>query len=281
MRCIKVSLFLLLCLLLPGTAAAQAAQDNTELHTDDGLWVITNLEPLFSEQDDRGRLTGYAVELVRLILADAGFNNNILSAPWQRILAESAEKPDVLVFSLARTPEREDQFYWITPVTQNTYAFYALQGHSNGVSSLTALPKTSRVAVLENDFRHKALEKAGIKAVPTQSWGEALQALYNGQADYLFFSDGGVNVTCANSGFDCTRIKKAFVYQQATTYVALSKPGTNPALAERLKQAARSVKSAEQYTSLVNEWLATYAKRTALPISEENGVLILGQVNAD
>jgi len=248
---------------------------------DASLWVITNLEPLFSERDEKGNLSGYAVELVRNILVDAGYQTDILSAPWERILVESAMKPDVLVFSLARTPERENSFHWITPITQNSYSFYALDGLAEGAESIADLPKSTRVAVLENDFRHRAVASEGLVPVTSRSWTLAIENLLNGEADYLFFSDSGVNVFCSRMKIDCSSIKKVFVYKEGTTYLALSKPGTNQELVNKLRRSAQGFKQSSQFNNLVSEWLDMYANKTALPILEENGVLILGKVDAN
>ncbi|MFT7261844.1 MAG: hypothetical protein ACI9MS_003725 [Glaciecola sp.] len=75
------------------------------------IWVLTHLEPSFSEYNGRGKPSGYTVELVQGISTEARLRKQIMLAPWQRILNESKIKPDVLVFALARTQDTEDNFY--------------------------------------------------------------------------------------------------------------------------------------------------------------------------
>lgn len=240
-------------------------------------WVITNEEPLFSERNKRGELSGYAVDLVQSILVEAGIKTDILSAPWQRILIESAMKQDVLVFSLARTVEREDLFHWITPITQNAYSVFSKRGSNTDISSLNELPASSRIAVLKGDFRQEIIKKAGYWAVPKNSWKSAVLALESGRADYLFFSDGGMDIVCDDLGDKCNSITKLFTYQKATTYLAVSKKGTTPELVEKLIEASIAFKQSSQYKHLTERWLADYATRTSLSLTEDEGVIVFGQ----
>ena len=85
------------------------------------FWVLTALEPPFSLRNERGQLEGYLIELVQGILAEADIQQEILAGPWERLIQEAQDKPNVLVFPLARTPEREKEFHWVLPLTSNVY----------------------------------------------------------------------------------------------------------------------------------------------------------------
>ncbi|WP_124916953.1 substrate-binding periplasmic protein [Alteromonas flava] len=239
------------------------------------LWVITNMEPMFSYRDERGNLTGYAVELVRNILIEAGLNTEILTAPWQRILVESAMKPDVLVFSLARTAEREDDFHWITPITQNAYSVFTIDADVGAATSLVTLPPSSKIAVLKGDFREEVVLQHGHEAITADTWGTVLSRFLNGDADYLFFSDGGVDIMCDILAARCNDIKKVFTYQLATTYLAISKQGTDEKMIQRLKKAAEAVKGSREFQTLVDYWLTDYAQQSALKMHETEGIVKL------
>ena len=242
------------------------------------LWVITNLEPLFSERNDRGKLSGYSIELVRNILERAALPTDILTAPWQRILVESSMKPDVLVFSLARTPEREQDFHWITPITQNAYSVFVRGDHEGKAEKLSDLPKGSRIAVLKGDFRQDLVKDAGHVDVAEENWPAVVMQLINGEADYLFLSDGGINMICDNLQGGCKGVKKLFTYQKATTYLAMSKKGTNKRLVAKLMVAAESFKQSKDFDLLVTDWLEKFESKTTLNMYEQDGIIVLGKL---
>ena len=245
------------------------------------IWVLTNLEPPFSEIDQRGRISGYAVELVNGILTEAGLRQQILAVPWQRILVESETKSDVLVFSLARTQEREDKFYWVSPITQNAYSVFAREQdeYSATINSLEQLPAASRVAVLAGDFREKIIVNAGLKAVTGPDWGTVLQQFVDGEAEYLFFSDGGVDILCKIIQSPCEGINRVFQYQLATTYLAVSKQGTSIQLVEKLKSAAENFKRSSEFQIIVDGWLSEYKQRDMPNMHEDNGIIKLWAKN--
>lgn len=239
------------------------------------LWVITNLEPLFNYRDERGALTGYTVELVRNILLEAGLQTEILSAPWQRLIIESEIKPDVLVFNLARTPEREEKYHWLTPLTENAYSVFMHNDKAHSMNDLADLPKGSLVAVLEEDFRESIIEQYGLTPVTTQSWGQAVDMFLLGKADFLFFSDAGLMHFCQGREAQCAQVKKVLTYMTSTTYLALSKQGTSESLVARLSEAAARFKKTNQYNELVEHWLSQFAAQTPIKMHENAGVMKL------
>ena len=104
-------------------------------------------------------------------------------------------------------------------------------------------------------------------------------ALESGRADYLFFSDGGMDIICDDLGDKCNSITKRFTYQNATTYLAVSKKGTTPELVEKLIAASTTFKLSNQYKHLTEKWLADYATRTSLSLTEDEGVIVFGQTD--
>jgi ABC-type amino acid transport substrate-binding protein len=247
------------------------------------IWVLTHLEPPFSQYDERGKLTGYAVELVQGILTEAGMRQQILSAPWQRILVESKMKSDVLVFALARTQDREESFHWISPITQNAYAVFGRKSNqqNNSINVIEQLPPQSRIAVLKGDFREQVIIDAQHIAVASPTWQVALQKFLTGEADYLFFSDGGVHVICQTIEEPCTDITRVFQFQLATTYLAVSKQGTSQQLIETLKSSAVDFKQTKQYKAMTKRWLTEFKQRNMPNMHEQDGIIKLWAQTAD
>lgn len=239
----------------------------------DDLWIIADLVPGFSELNERGEVVGYAAELVKEILFAAGINKKILAAPWERIMREASAKSNVLAFAVARTPEREDLFHWITPITRNMHGLYGLNDKT--FTALSDLPLQSRIAVLRKDYRGQVAREAGLQTLAFDSWPAALAAVLSGEADYLFASDGALELGCSSLKVSCDNIRLSMNYKIITTYLVLSKQGTDPALVELLKNAAVRVKQSEQYQHWSQAWSEDAQKRYNLTQHIENGVVNL------
>ncbi|WP_414828747.1 substrate-binding periplasmic protein [Alteromonas sp. H39] len=247
-------------------------QEPFSLEADD-LWVIADYVPHFSEPDAKGEVTGYAANLVRAILAEAELERPILSAPWERIMREAARKPNVLAFSVARTPDREPLFHWITPITRNMHGLYKTDAPA--VTRLEDVSGDATIAVIRKDYRGKVARDAGLKTLSFDSWETAMAALLSRDADYLFGSAGAVSVACQNLDRACDEVSLALNYQATETYLALSKSGTNPILAERLRSAAEKVKQSEAYYDWSQAWSQEMLQRHNVIQHVDNGIVNL------
>lgn len=73
-----------------------------------------------------GKLSGGTAYLqVKAMLDRAGFPYKIRVLPWPRALSIAEKAPNTLIFSIARTAERESQFQWLGKLAPMQYQFYA------------------------------------------------------------------------------------------------------------------------------------------------------------
>ncbi len=75
---------------------------------------------------EEGKVTGFAVELLRAIAKQAGTEIPIKLGPWKRFLKEVTKTPNTIIFTATRNEDREDQFKWIGPISGRTIKLYKL-----------------------------------------------------------------------------------------------------------------------------------------------------------
>ena len=76
------------------------------------LIVTEDLPPL--QIVNNGRVVdGLAYQKVKRLVDSAELKVNWLVAPWSRAYNMALTKPNILLFSIVRTPQREDLFTWI------------------------------------------------------------------------------------------------------------------------------------------------------------------------
>lgn len=240
------------------------------------FWILTNPEPPFVVQDDKRQLSGYIVDLVQGILQQAEVEQDILAAPWERVEREARTKANVLVFALARTPERESHYHWLTPITANIFAVYTKQTNTLSIDSIADLNQFKRISVLRGDVRHKIMQQYKIQgAHPFDDWTDALAALLRDDTEALFFSDAGMAYFCSELGHHCSGLKRIFTYQKTESYLVLSKPGTDLELVNKFAAAAKQFKASDDYQQMSKVWVEKYRKEITIPMHLEDGVLNL------
>jgi len=88
------------------------------------------------ETSDGSLVEGYASDLVRELLASAGYTADISVVPWPRLMNSLLSEPNVLGFNMTRTPDREELFHWIGQVRPVQFQLWGLS------ERLDELPRT-------------------------------------------------------------------------------------------------------------------------------------------
>ncbi|HEX8957732.1 MAG TPA: transporter substrate-binding domain-containing protein [Burkholderiaceae bacterium] len=92
------------------------------------LTLLTEEYPPFNMSDGNGGATGVSSEIVKVLMKDAQIEYSIAVVPWQRAVLRAHTVPGTCVFSMSRTPEREENYRWIGPLVANDWALFAKSG---------------------------------------------------------------------------------------------------------------------------------------------------------
>lgn len=238
-------------ILLSFTSVLSAAEVADEVVT-----LYTNPLAFFSTTDEMGNSTGYSVDLSKAIIQKAHLKSRVIALPWARIIKVSAAVDLSLITGMVRTPEREDLYHWITPISRNPVALYTLNHNSKLLDSLEDIDRYETVAVLRDDYRQNILDNAHAQNVVTfNTWQQAIGSLLKERVDSLFFSDMGVALLCLNENLNCADIRKVYVHQTAVSYLAMRKSTVSQPYADRLIEAAKEYKNSPEFLQMAASYL--------------------------
>lgn len=108
LRCAFLGLFQ--CLVLMLTLCCQQAVAANPLR------IVTENMPPYNYQDDSGKVSGPSAEVVHELLKSMNLTVKMEVYPWARAYREATNAPNVLIFSIVRTPQREDDFHWLSGI---------------------------------------------------------------------------------------------------------------------------------------------------------------------
>ncbi len=205
-------------LLLACAALAPAAYGET------GIRVVTETSSYAYQRGDR--VEGPATEVVEKTLLAAGQTDyQVRLYPWARAYDMALNEPDVLIYLLARTPAREQQFKWAGEIKKIQYHLFRLRERSHiNVKSL-ADAKNYTVGVVRDDVRQQFLQGKGFTRLAVSAqWIDSFNKLIQQQVDLVPLADDGANLLCAEAHFDCTRLEKVWTLDEISTglYMAYS-----------------------------------------------------------
>lgn len=210
----------LCCLCWSVTAAAAEVID---LVTEDAV-------PLHYRQD--GQWRGEAPPFVEAVFQRAGVPFRHSVYPWARSYMLASTRPNVVIYSLARTPEREAQFHWIGRLVSIRYGLFALASHPPLRGSSLNDARQLRIGVTNNDVRAAWLRQQGFTdSQPGQHQGldvaddgmANLRKLLSGRIDAVPTSLLGLQGYCITQQQDCRQFRQLMALPfQVDLYLAAS-----------------------------------------------------------
>jgi polar amino acid transport system substrate-binding protein len=116
---------LLLCMTAD---AARAESIHVEPVPAQPIHVVTEELPPYNMTRD-GVLTGMSTEVVQAVLKQANMQAPIQSMPWARAYDLALHTPNVLIYSITRTTEREHLFKWVGTIAASRWYLYSSASH--------------------------------------------------------------------------------------------------------------------------------------------------------
>jgi cystine transport system substrate-binding protein len=141
--------------------------------------------PPFNYKDQKtGQMTGYDVEVARLLAARMGLKPEFISTEWSAILAGlNAGKYDVIISQVGITPQREQSFDFSEPYTYSSPQIVVRSNESANYKSLADL-KGKKVGVGQGTVFEQQLKTVpGIDIKSYPATPETLQDLAFGRID--------------------------------------------------------------------------------------------------
>ena len=188
------------------------------------LDIYTEVMPPSQIQDRSGEAAGPIVEMVREIQKRVGNTDPIQVVPWARGYALVQHQPNTVLFSMARTAERNALFQWVGPVSQSTYSFYVKSDSTIQIKRLEDAKKLGMIGVYRNDARDQLLTDAGFTNLARTNDSETnAKLLMDGRINAFVSSNMQVRGLIESAGYRFEDIREAFPFLTIQTWIAFSK----------------------------------------------------------
>lgn len=196
----------------------------------------------FQYYDEEGNLAGMTIELVREIQRRLGNTDEIKIVPWARGLYAIDTLPNVMLFSMARTTERNELYQWIGPIAETEFGFYIRADSSLRINSLDDAKKVKLIGVYRGDIRDTYLTNAGFQNLVRSSDNvQNFKSLMMGRIDVYTDSLNSLKDTAERAGYKEDDVKLAYMFLRSQLYIAASKD-MDPAIVEKWNTALQVMK---------------------------------------
>lgn len=204
---------------------------------------------------ENGKPAGLAVEVVQAIQARLGQADPIRVVPWARAWAMATNNPNVLLFTVTRTPEREGLFTFLGPVAVGTTDFYALRGANIRIRNLDDARELPSIGVYHKAVEEQLLLSKGFTNLDTAATpAVAARKLAAGRISVWCNANLTARSIMESTGLDPATIEKVFTIQENWLYLTFSR-GTDPKLIDSWQRALRELKQDGTFERIYRRWL--------------------------
>lgn len=235
-----------------------------------GLFFCTNLFAqdlsIYCEDDTPlqfvgtdGRLTGFTIEIVEEIQKRVGNKDEIHLVPWARGLGHLNAGPNSLLFTMARTAERDPQYQWIGPIVETTYGFYVKADSKLKITSLEDAKRSGLIGVYRDDVRDQFLTRHGFTNLDRANSNVfSFKKLMLGRNVMYVDSPMGVKSLAEKAGYTLADVRVAYNFLKIQLYIAASKD-TDPAIVMKWNRALDEMKKESVFLKIHKKYFLDLA----------------------
>lgn len=216
--------------------------------------IFTEDNPPQNYRNTSGLLTGSSVEMVQELLTILGEQDPITLTTWTDAYAQLQLVPNTLVFSTARTTQREELFSWVGPVCKKNYCFFIKTGSAISLTDLNDAKALTSVGVPEGWASEEELRNQGFTNLQTFSTQEVvLENLLNGNLDAAVLNDISIKYITEILGYEAGDVVNALKLASTESYLAFSK-GTKQEYIQEWQDAYNTIYSDGKFSSIWSKW---------------------------
>ncbi len=186
------------------------------------LEMLTEEYPPVTFMKD-GKVTGFATDIVREIIARQGIPDKIKLTSWDEAYKTALNNPNVVLFSAERTEKREHLFQWIGPVGKNSAILYAKKGSGIRINGLEEAKKIAAIATTTDWFTEQYLRSKGFTNLVSAPLPITnVKQLMNGEVQLSIFTDITAPEIVKNAGYGMDALEPVFTVSNTYFYIAMS-----------------------------------------------------------
>jgi polar amino acid transport system substrate-binding protein len=206
-------------------------------------------------QDTTRKVEGSAVDIVNEIQTRTGYVNKINLSLWNDAYAIAQYLPNSAVFTTARTPERENMFQWVGPVSSSRSHFYTLTSSGLTIETLEQAKALQSIATPNGWFTHDFLMNNNFPNIVATAITpqEAFNQLITGEVNALLLTDVSVNWLADLNGIPLSNLTQQMEALNFNGYIAFSLT-TPAATVQQWQNHLDNMKADGTFETIWNKW---------------------------
>lgn len=205
--------------------------------------VVTEEHAVYQYTDDNGKLTGVSAEVVEQLFSLTGDTPRYEVLPWPRAYRQALSQANTMIFSIARTREREPHFQWVGPLLVERLFVWGLRSRFEApLSRLEDLHPYS-IAIPRDNNAHQYLVHEGLQNfLIVQNNSQTANMLFQGRADLMVGTKLGVRTRAKNLQQTYEKLMMVYPLNELDSVLSIAfNRDSDPELVQRFQSALRQM----------------------------------------
>lgn len=222
------------------------------------LRIYSEEDPPYNFVGSDGKPAGFAVELLTEMQKRLGSNHPISIVPWARGYQYILHTPNVVLFTMGRTAEREALFQWVGPLITNDWIVVARRQDKLQINSLEQLAALKSVGVVRDFASHHFLVEKGLNNLdPITKNLLNVRKLHARRLDAYISTNNNYLAEIREAALDPEEFAPVFTINSVSLYFAHSRH-TDPAIVALWQKTLNGMKADGSYQRILKTWFPDY-----------------------
>jgi len=210
------------------------------------FYVYTEQLPPFNYMEN-DKVVGSSTALLEEMFKKSGHSiahGKVALTSWARGYHEALNTPNTVIYSTARTPERENLFKWVGPVNKLTIGLIAKKSAKIIIKETGAYLNNYKIAVMHETAGESILLNVGVKPENLERFSSAtsqIKKLHGGRVDMMAFGVEAMYQLLRNEGIDPSEYEMVYALKESDLYFAFHKD-TDDAIIKAFNDILKTIK---------------------------------------
>ncbi len=218
--------------------------------------------------DEHGQAQGISVDIVNALVTCTSVSGEIVHLPWARAVRETHNNPNIVLTSVLRTPEREQQFQWLGTIDTARASLIGLHHQREAPLDSIDQAKDSIVATIRGYGSASYLAEQGfvegqnlvLVSQPEQLWA----LLFKGRVDYVTSNALTGKYEVSSLDLDPNQLRTVLDIDELALPLEMATGLTTDSdTVALLTKALKQLKQTGEYHRILKKWSSPSAQRAS------------------
>lgn len=220
------------------------------------ITAYTEILVPYQVYSEEGTVSGLSIDIVNALSTITGDSINVQVMPWARAYSLVQQSKNTLIFSLARTPERESKFHWVGSVAQHQSHIWGLKKNYEKHSLSKKQLEHVSYAVSRGSHGHRILKEKKHKHIVTAVYErQVVELVHKERADVLMMSEYTLKSLAKDLGINLEDFIPVHKRAKTTSnlYIAFSY-NSEPQIVKAYQNAYQELKETGKLRKIRRKW---------------------------